>query len=110
MRVTSRGRQSALMRERLGARAGKTTRFAVFDINSKSQYHNKKELHRLMSALMDSGLAEPRLYRSSDSGGWHLYIFFDEPVPALELHRVLVQLLRAGGFTIKKGTLEVFPN
>lgn len=94
----------------LGARAGKTARFAVLDIDTKSQYHKKKELHRLIATLTDAGLTEPCLYQSSDSGGWHLYIYLDEPVPSLELHRLLVQLLQCSGFTVKKGTLEVFPN
>ena len=94
----------------LGARSGKATRFAVLDIDAKSRYHNARELHRLIKQLMDAGLNEPVLYRSSYSEGWHLYIFFEQPVPAREIHKGLAQFLRSAGFVVQQGTLEVFPN
>ena len=94
----------------LGTRAGKTTRFVVLDIDKNSRYHNRAELHRLFNLLDDAGLAEPALYRSSFSGGWHLYIFFDQPVPTKDVHRSFVRLLHSAGFIVGKGTLEVFPN
>jgi hypothetical protein len=94
----------------LGARSGKTTRFAVLDIDAGSQYHNQRDLNRLINHLMAVGLAEPVLYRSSYSEGWHLYMFFEQPVPSKEIHKLLTQHLRNAGFTIRPGTLEVFPN
>jgi hypothetical protein len=94
----------------LGARSGKTTRFAVLDIDQRSRLHNRAALDSLIKVLLDAGLSEPMLYRSSDSGGWHLYIFFDEPVPSKEVHRVLTQLLKSNGYAIQQGTLEIFPN
>jgi hypothetical protein len=94
----------------LGARSGKTTRFAVLDIDAGSPYHNQRDLNRLIKHLMDAGLAEPVLYRSSYSEGWHLYIFFEQPVPSKEIHKLLIQHLRNAGFTIRPGILEVFPN
>lgn len=93
----------------LGARAGKFTRFAVLDIDARSRHHNKKELHRLMAAVTETGLTEPAAYRSSDSNGWHLYIFFDQPVPSKEVHSILTEYLKMSGFTVQKGSLEVFP-
>jgi hypothetical protein len=94
----------------LGSRSGKATRFAVLDIDAKSKYHNPKELKRLTSLLEAAGLATGSLYRSSSSGGWHLYIFFQEPIAALDLRRQLVQFLKLNGYDISKGTLEVFPS
>lgn len=94
----------------LGARSSKTTRFAVLDIDTGSQYHNHRDLNRLVTHLMDGGLAEPVLYRSSYSEGWHLYIFFEQSVPSKEIHKLLTQHLHNAGFTIRPGTLEVFPN
>jgi hypothetical protein len=94
----------------IGARAGKSTRFVVLDIDKGSRYHTKHHLDQLITVIMNSGLNEPVLYRSSHSDGWHLYIFFDEPVPAKEVHRLICDLLRSDGWLINKGTLEVFPN
>ena len=60
----------------IGTRAGKKTRFAIFDIDTKSKYHNKQQLDRLLDVLSKAGLTRSSLFRSSFSGGWHLYIFF----------------------------------
>lgn len=94
----------------IGCRSGKTTRFAVLDIDAKSKYHSKRQLARLLSVLEKAGLTRSSLYRSSYSGGWHLYIFFDMQVSSSELRRLLVKLLTLNDFEIAKGTLEVFPN
>ena len=93
----------------LGARAGKATRFGVLDIDAGSKYHNVKQLGRILEALAKAGINETSIYRSSDSGGWHVYLFFDEPISSRDLRAQLVQLLRLSGFDIAKGTLEVFP-
>ncbi|MBX9686283.1 MAG: hypothetical protein K2X27_06245 [Candidatus Obscuribacterales bacterium] len=94
----------------LGARFGKSTRFAVLDIDAQSKYHSKRELRRLIDAVVDAGLMPPSIYRSSHSGGWHLYLFFDEPISSVELRRELFNLLSFHGFKIGKGQLEIFPN
>ena len=60
-----------------GLRFGEETRFAVFDIDSKSRYHNAQELQRLSFALAEIEL-ETSIFQSSDSGGWHLYMFFQD--------------------------------
>lgn len=93
----------------LGARAGKATRFGVLDIDAGSKYHNVKQLGRILEALAKAGINETSIYRSSDSGGWHVYLFFDEPISSRDLRAQLVQLLRLSGFDIAKGTLEIFP-
>lgn len=94
----------------LGTRAGKTSRFAVLDIDAGSKYHNQKHLDRLLQVLIRAGLKRSSLFRSSHSEGWHLYLFFDEPISSSELHNNLVALLRLNDFAVSKGTLEVFPN
>lgn len=94
----------------LGARAGKNSRFAVIDIDAGSKYHNRKQLEKLLKVLGRAGMTRSTLFRSSESEGWHLYLFFDEPINSSELHRQLVALLRLNDFVVSKGTLEVFPN
>ena len=60
--------------------------------------------------MTEAGLAAPSLHRSSSSGGWHIYLFFDEPINSVDLRRQLVDLCRLKTFDIEKGTLEIFPN
>ncbi len=94
----------------IGTRSGKKTRYAVLDIDAGSKYHNKPQLDRLLHVLSKAGLIRSSLFRSSFSGGWHLYIFFEENVNSALLHRQLVALLRLNDFDVSKGTLEIFPN
>lgn len=94
----------------IGCRAGKATRYAVLDIDDKSLYHNKRSLDKLLQVLSEAGLSRSSLYRSSHSGGWHLYIFFDEPINSADLRKQLVKLLTLNDFHISKGQLEIFPH
>jgi hypothetical protein len=80
------------------------------DIDEKSRYHNKQALDKLLHVLSQAGLSKSSLYRSSYSGGWHLYIFFDEPINSADLRRQLVKLLTLNDFHIAKGQLEIFPH
>ncbi|MBX9686220.1 MAG: hypothetical protein K2X27_05930, partial [Candidatus Obscuribacterales bacterium] len=94
----------------LGCRAGRATRFAVIDIDAGSRYHNKTELSRIRQTLSQAGLQNSVLYRSSDSDGWHLYLFFDEPVSSKDLRKQLFELFLLSEYIIAKGTLEIFPH
>ncbi len=94
----------------IGTRSGKKTRYAVLDIDANSKYHNKPQLDRLLHALSKAGLTRSSLFRSSFSGGWHLYIFFEDHINSALLHRQLVSLLKLSDFDVAKGTLEVFPH
>lgn len=94
----------------LGCRADRASKFAVLDIDAGSQYHNQQSLQKICGLLAKAGITETNLYRSSESDGWHLYIFFDAPVSSRDLRNQLVQLLRLHDFSIAKGTLEVFPH
>ncbi len=60
--------------------------------------------------LSVAGLSRSTLYRSSFSGGWHLYITFDEPISSSDLRQQLVKLLTLSDYEVAKGQLEVFPN
>lgn len=92
-----------------GAFFGKQTRFAVLDVDIESKYHTAAELGKLASAIDSVGLVA-KFYQSSNSGGWHLYIPFPEPSPSDEIAATLKRWLRALGYEIKSGVLEVFPS
>ncbi|MBX9571401.1 MAG: hypothetical protein K2X77_21070 [Candidatus Obscuribacterales bacterium] len=94
----------------LGSRAGKTTRFAVIDIDNGSKYHNRTYLEKLLQLLANAGLERNALYRSSYSGGWHLYLFFEEPINSADLRKQLLKLLVLNDFLVAKGQLEIFPH
>lgn len=85
------------------------THHAVLDIDDGSKYHNAQELQKLQDKLGAVGLtAMP--YRSSESGGWHLYIFFDDWAECSEVENTIKAWLKVQGYEIKSGTLEIFPS
>lgn len=94
----------------LGTRAGKASKYAVLDIDTGSQYHTKAGYDKIVSLLEKAGIEEHNLYRSSYSGGWHIYIFFDAPVSSRDLYRQFHQLFTLHDFEVTKGQLEIFPN
>jgi hypothetical protein len=96
-------------KEILGTRAGRASKFAVLDIDKNSCYHNLESLKKIQGLLAQAGIAETNLYRSSESGGWHLYIFFDSPISSRDLRSQLYQLFQLHGYIIHPGTLEIFP-
>lgn len=93
-----------------GLRWGEYTRFAVLDIDKDSQYHNVHELQVLKKHLHDVGLHELRLYRSSVSEGWHLYIPFSEEVPSKDLESLMKKFMKSRDYKIISGQLEIFPS
>jgi len=93
-----------------GCRWGDYTRFAVLDVDEPSQYHNELGLARLRHTLAAVELTGPKLYQSSTSGGWHLYLPFTDWVETATLHETLKQWLRAEGYEIRAGQLEIFPS
>ena len=85
------------------------THHAVLDVDAQSRYHCTAELVKLQEKLAAVGLmATP--YRSSDSGGWHLYIYLDSWAESSEVEQTLKAWLKLQGYEIKSGTLEVFPS
>lgn len=91
-----------------GAFFGKQTQYAVLDIDIESKYHTAAELGKIISALASVGLAA-NVYQSSNSGGWHLYLPFTEVSQSEEVGHALKCWLKALGYEIKGGVLEVFP-
>ncbi|HEY9683242.1 MAG TPA: hypothetical protein V6C89_21820 [Drouetiella sp.] len=94
----------------VGARFDHRTRYAVLDIDTISPYYNVLSLVRLRRALEAAGLTITHHYQSSDSGGWHLWIFFDEAVDSTELNKLLAAWLKRQGFKLGSGVLEIFPS
>ncbi len=93
-----------------GCKFGEQSRFAVLDIDAGSEYHNLNSVNEIRSTLREAGLKKATAYQSSDSTGWHLYIFFSNRIGSIELHDTLKLLLQNNGFNIERGTLEIFPN
>lgn len=85
------------------------TRFAVLDVDQGSKYHNPKELQLLASKLSAGGLSLIP-YQSSATGGWHLYLFFEDWQDSDEVKDLLKSWLKVNDYEIKGGTLEVFPS
>lgn len=92
-----------------GCRWGDETRFAVFDIDAGSKYHTAEELRKLTKGLETIRLIST-VYRSSESGGWHVYLFFEKWQDCTEVQRTLKAWLAANGYEIRNGILEVFPS
>ncbi len=93
-----------------GTRASSSTRFAVLDIDKNSPYNNQTDLKGILVILEEAGILDVCLYRSSNSGGWHLYIFFESPVPTGKLRAAMIATLTAANYQIRQGWLEIFPN
>jgi hypothetical protein len=94
----------------IGCRSGRSSRFAVLDIDAGSKYHCIDGLKGIQGLLAQAGIHETNLYRSSESGGWHLYIFFDAKISSRDLYNQLNQLFKLSGYDVEKGSLEIFPN
>lgn len=92
-----------------GLRWGSQTHFAVFDIDQGSPYHRADELTKLQERLSAVGL-RVTLYRSSERGGWHAYLFLDDWTDSNELRETLKKWLHAHGYEIRNGVLEIFPS
>lgn len=92
-----------------GCYFGELTRFAVLDVDQGSRYHDRAELVELAGKLEAIGLTVTP-YQSSDSGGWHLYLFFDDWADSQEVSQTLRTWLKLIGYEIKGGQLEVFPS
>lgn len=85
------------------------TKFGVLDIDKESRHRNAHELQKLQAHLAAVNLYGI-LYRSSDSGGWHLYLPFDEWEESEEVETTLKTWLKCLGYQIEGGQLEVFPS
>lgn len=94
----------------LGVRFGHQTQYALIDIDRGSDYLTQAKLADILEALETIGINRVLKLRSSFSGGLHLYIPLPNPVATFNLACALKECLRAFGFTIAAGQLEIFPN
>ncbi|MBX9941965.1 MAG: hypothetical protein K2Y32_22050 [Candidatus Obscuribacterales bacterium] len=88
---------------------GKETRHGVLDVDAGSKYHTPEGLKEITADFAAVGIALVP-YRSSESGGWHLYFYFDKAVLSNEVETTIKDYLRHRRYEIKSGTLEVFPS
>ena len=97
----------------VGTSFGEETIYGMLDIDSNSPYHpenNKKAFDNLINAMQNAGLASPMIYRSSESGGLHIYYFLVEKVNTFRLSTLFYVTLKRAGFEIENGKLELFPH
>ncbi len=88
---------------------GEKTSHGVLDIDINSLYHTEQGLKQITAdfACVAINLIP---YRSSESGGWHLYFCFDSSVLSKEVETKIKDYLRLRSYQIASGTLEVFPS
>ncbi len=88
---------------------GETTSHGVLDVDINSQYHTDQGLKQITADFACVGI-NLIPYRSSESGGWHLYFCFDSDVLSKEVETKIKDYLRLRSYQIASGTLEVFPS
>lgn len=96
-----------------GVRFGADTGYAMIDIDVDSPYHPRQDefaIRRLVDSLEPIGITHHITLTSSASGGLHLYLPFPDELPTWKVAEALDLTIRAAGFDIKNGTLELFPN
>jgi hypothetical protein len=96
-----------------GVRFGPDTGYAMIDIDADSPYHPRTDefaIRRLIDSLEPLGITHHITLTSSASGGLHLYLPFPDELPTWKVAEALDLTIRAAGFEIKNGTLELFPN
>jgi hypothetical protein len=96
-----------------GVRFGKTTRYALLDIDATSVYHPARDpfaVQRMMAALEDLGFSAYLAVTSSYSNGIHIYLPFEESLTTWRVGSAITSCLEAAGFKVEAGCLEIFPN
>ena len=97
----------------IGVGFGKTTKYAVIDLDSSSNYHPVHDFGaylKILRTLEDIGLTSYVVIQSSYSGGLHIYFPLPHPVKTFQLAAAIRVALIEAGFQPKNGQLEIFPN
>lgn len=94
----------------IGVRFESETYYGLIDIDAESPYCNAEAIADIRAALETIGITRTILLRSSHSNGLHLYIPLPELIKTFDLAVGLEECLKAQGYAIAKGQLEVFPN
>jgi hypothetical protein len=97
----------------LGVGFGANTSYMMQDIDYGSPYHpcnDPRAFTRFLDTLDRIGLTTPVIINSSESGGIHVYYFFDRDLNTFRIATLgLVTLIKAK-FDVENGHLELFPN
>ncbi|WOD37398.1 hypothetical protein [Nodosilinea sp. E11] len=94
----------------IGVRFTHDTYYALLDLDAGGDYCTAAGAAEIRAALETIGITRTLLIRSSWSGGLHIYIPFAERVNTFNLAVALKECLRAQGFRLQAGQLEIFPN
>jgi hypothetical protein len=94
----------------IGIRFGKTTRYAIIDIDKNSNYRNQEAIKRVKEALEGIGIVRTIIIQSSYSGGYHIVITFETEIETFGLACAIEQTLKKADIKIRPGQIEIFPN
>jgi hypothetical protein len=97
----------------IGVGFGKTTKYAVIDLDWSSNYHPAHDFSayfKILHTLESIGLTRYVVIQSSYSRGLHIYFPLSHPVKTFELAAAIRVALIKAGFQPKNGQLEIFPN
>lgn len=94
----------------IGVRFTHDTRYALIDLDAGGAYTSAEGVAQIRAALETMGITRTLLIRSSWRNGLHLYIPLPELVNTFNLAVALKECLKAQGFQIQAGQLEIFPN
>nr|WP_069789397.1 hypothetical protein [Cyanobacterium sp. IPPAS B-1200]OEJ79996.1 hypothetical protein A5482_07625 [Cyanobacterium sp. IPPAS B-1200] len=97
----------------IGVGFDKHTKYLMLDIDKNSPYHPKNDpngIPLLELTLYKIGLKENIKIQSSQSGGIHIYYPFSHKLKSYKIGTKITQYLEDNGWTVKNGTLEIFPN
>lgn len=94
----------------IGVRFTHDTRYALIDLDAGGAYTSAEGVAQIRAALETIGITRTLLIRSSWRNGLHLYIPLPELVNTFNLAVALKECLKAQGFQIQAGQLEIFPN
>ena len=97
----------------VGVGFGANTSYLMGDIDRRSANHpcnNPRNFVRLLATLDRIGLTTPVVIQSSESGGIHIYYFFNRDVNTYRIASLALVTLSDAKFQVKDGELELFPN
>lgn len=97
----------------IGVGFGKTTKYAMLDLDWTSKYHPAYDIDafiKLLHTLEQIGLTRYIVIQSSHSRGLHIYFPLPKAVKTYHIAASIRITLINAGFEIKNGQLEIFPN
>ena len=85
----------------------RTVPLIIIDIDTSSVWH--RNIKYIVKCLDDEGVFGARIYRSSNSGGFHIYIPLLEATSASRVKSFFTLFCQKYGIEIKCGQFEVYP-